>query len=163
MIFFPGFILLIMLGMLLLLPRLQAAENAAEGLAAVFAVDAAVVASLFWSDFGCAISWDNDAVYVRQYGGRFFMKRHPYASVPYSDIRGITLHPPPRGVPPKYPLLEIDAPSHVGGPPLFIDPNYFTAASLGSFLNDLRARLPELREGMQGAAVERLLKLFAKI
>jgi hypothetical protein len=65
-------------------------------------------------------------------------------------------------VPPKYPLLEVDARSHQGGPPLFIDLNYFTASSLMVFINDLRDRLPQLSEGKQGKAVDGLLKVLAR-
>jgi hypothetical protein len=157
MIFFPGFILMIMLAMLLLSPHLQAG-NGAEGLAAVFAIDLAVVSSLLWSDYGHTLSWDDENVYLRQYGGRVFMRRHPYISVPFADVREIIFHPPPRGVPPKYPLLEIDAPSHSNDAPLLIDPNYFTASSVEAFIISLCERRRELREGKQAKAIDLLLK-----
>ena len=114
-----------------------------------------------WLDFGNAITWDNDAVYVRQGGSRLFFRRHPFASIPFNDIQGVVLHPPPRGVPPKYPLLEIEAPTHANGPPLFIDPNYFKASSLVMLVHDLRERVPEMQSGPQAKVVERLMKLFA--
>ena len=160
MIFVPGLILCCMLVLLLASSRLQAA-HAGSLLVATAIVDAVVVCSLAWSDWGYAISWDNDSVYMRQYGGRFLFRRHSFISVPFSDIHGIILHPPPRGVPTKYPLLELDTRSREHGPPLFIDPNYFKASSLAMFVNDLRERVPEMQRGPQVKITERLLRLCA--
>lgn len=157
MIFFPGTILLGMLVLLLFSQRVQAGGGS-KGLALVFAIDAAVVCSLLWSDLGHAVSWDNDAVWVRQYGGRFLMRRHSFKKVRFSDIRGLIFHSPPRGVPPRFPLLELDAPSNQEGPALFIDPNYFTGSTLVSFIDQLCARTPEMRAGKQAKAVGRLLR-----
>jgi len=131
-----------------------------EGIAGAALLDLAVVVFLLWLDFGNAVAWDNDTVYVRQAGERLFFRRQPFACVPFADIRGFVLHPPPRGVPPKYPLLEIDAPTHANGPPLFIDPNYFKASSLAMFVEDLRVRVPEIQRGSQAKVAERLLKVF---
>jgi hypothetical protein len=132
-----------------------------EGIAGAALLDLVVVVFLLWLDFGNAVAWDDESVYTRQAGGRLFFRRHPFACVPFTDIRGFVLHPPPRGVPPKFPLLEIDAPRHADGPPLFIDPSHFKASSLAMFVNDLREHVPEMQSGPQAKVAERLLKLFA--
>jgi hypothetical protein len=161
MIFLPGFILLGMLILLLFSPRLQAA-HAGKGLAAVFGIDSAVVLFLLWLNRGHLVAWDNARVFVRQPDTDLFLRRHPIASVPFEDIRGIIFRAPPRGIPPKFPLLELDAPLHAEGSPLLIDPNYFTASSLTMFINDLRQRLPQLREGKQAKSIDGLLKILAR-
>jgi len=131
-----------------------------EGIAGAALLDLAVVVFLLWLDFGNAVAWDNDTVYVRQAGGGLFFRRHPFAAVPFADMHGLILHPSPRGVPPKFPLLELDAPDHQDGPSLFIDPNYFKASSLAMFVNDLRERVPEMQSGPQAKVADHLLKLF---
>lgn len=157
MIFFPGFILLACLIWIATSQRLQEG-GAFRGFVAILAIDGAVVCSLLWSDFGHTLSWDNEAVYLRAYGGRFLMRRHPFEKVRFDDFRGLIFHPAPRGVPPKFPLLQLDAPSNPDGAPLLIDPNFFTGASLASFINELCGRRPEMRQGKQGKAIDRLLK-----
>jgi hypothetical protein len=159
MIFFPGSILLVGLLAILFSRRLQEG-HAAQGLAATFAIDAAVVLFLVWSNRGHVVAWDESAVYVRQPDEDLLFRRYPYAAVPYTDIRGIKLLPPPRGVPPRFPLLEIVAPTHVSGPPLFIDPNYFRRRSLANFVDEICARVPEMKAGANAKTMNRLTKLF---
>jgi hypothetical protein len=160
MIFVPGAVIV---GGILLLAFSHAPGKwgGIEGGLATFGIGVVAISFGLYSNFGNTVSWDNDAVHVRQGGSRLFFRRHPFACVPFADIRGFVLHPPPRGVPPKFPLLEIDAPGHADGPPLFIDPNYFKASSLAIFVNDLREHVPEMRSGPQAKVAERLLKLFA--
>ena len=91
-----------------------------------------------------------------------FLRDKKYETISVADVRGIKVLPAPRGVPPKYPLLEIEAPSHIADVPLFIDPNYFTASSLTAFIEDLRSHVPEMRSGSQIKVVDHLLKLFSE-
>jgi hypothetical protein len=70
-------------------------------------------------------------------------------NVAASNIRGLIILTPPRGVSPKYSLIEIDDPSHNNEPPLLIDPNYFTASSLETFINAPSERRPDIEEGKE--------------
>jgi hypothetical protein len=158
MIFFPGALLIGCVLALALTPAGPGKLKGYEVLGTCLLMLFTVVSSLIWSDRGYAVSWDNHSVYLREYGGRFLFRRHPFAGIALRDIRGIKFLPPPRGVPPKYPLLQIDARSHTEGPPLFVDPNYFKASSLTVFINELRRRLPQLSDGKQSKAIDCLLK-----
>lgn len=157
MIFFPGTVLLVLF-VLVALSHGGAKWSVLEGIAATLGIGVVAIGFGLYSDLGNAVEWDSDSVYVRQGGSRFFFRRHPFASVPFSGISGLTFHPPPRGVPPKYPLLELNAGSHAHGPPLLIDPNYFTRLSLALFITELCERRPQVREGKQGKAIDGLLK-----
>ncbi len=116
----------------------------------------------FWTNKGHVVSWDAETVFVRQPDSTVLLQRFPFAKVPFVDIRDLNFLPPPRGVPPAFPLLELDAPGHENGPPLTIDPNYFTASSLMAFVEELTKRRPEMLEGKQGKAVANLLRILER-
>ena len=157
MIFFPG-LCLISVFLLLAFSHAPGQWSGMEGIAATVGIGVVSLSFVLWSDHGHLVAWDDDAVYVRRVGGKLFFRRHSFVAIPYSDIRGFNFLPPARGAPPKYPLLELDVPSHMHGPPLLIDPNYFTASSLATFVNVLSERRPGMLQGKRGKAVAGLLK-----
>ena len=162
MIIVPGFIALALLALYLVSPNLQAAKNAILGWLMLVGILTLANVFLLWMNRGHTVYWDDTSVSIRQPDADLFMRRFPVATVAYADVRGIKLLSPPRGVPPRFPLVAIETEGQRSGSPLLIDPNYFTPSSLSGFIDELRARVPKLNEPSQAKIIGRLLKVLGR-
>jgi hypothetical protein len=111
-----------------------------------------------WDNRANAISWNNEAIYLRQLSpwGRFVSK---FARIPYDYIESVQQ----RGKPPREPtllnLIEIvlRRADRVPKRHFFVDPNYFDASSLIVFFEDLRKKAPQLTHGECGEQFDKAL------
>jgi len=163
MIFFPGTILAV-LAIALLFSSKHIDPSMWEGLAAVVGLGVVAVGFDMWTGFGHSIQWDNSAVYIRQIHAEWGRFRQKFARLEYDDIEGIKSVGWPRGVPPRFPLIEVVVKKTVRLPKkhFVIDPNYLNRPSLAVFFDDLRQKAPQVNVGASGALLDHLMPRFTQ-